>query len=1085
MTMKFRGMRKFKCIVAAGLMALGVATAGAQQKVVAQDVLADAFKSPPDASKPWVIMWWFETITPEDITLHLEALKEKGVGGFLLVDLAGMPKAKFLSEPWRVLFRHTVREAARLEMKMASNVCVGWPSGGEWTTPENSAWMSVSSTLTVGGGRAFQGKLPEPAGRGVLYKDVAVQAFKVSPDAEAPSPTISLNGKSDQLPNLLDGNYNTGWKTEGIDSPAITIDFGAPKKVDWIWLEVAGTSTLESSQDGKVFTKVWSGDAMPWHNVIYEAIPATSARWYRIHPPAKSLVRDFSIGSKDEVQRFAGLVAKRGSGHPLGVLGTTQSDQMAVVNEHLRPLPGDAPLLTQDMVDLSDKVSADGTLNWEVPAGRWKVVRVGQTTTGIHGFDGLLPDYLSPSATDQNFEQLKKLIDDAGPHAGKTFEYFHEDNVEIEGLYSWSPAFLEEFRKRRGYEPTPYMATLAGEIVESLEITGRFLADVRRTIADCVADHHYGRWASLAHSNGMKVRSEAGGQHHPRLLCNDGLLNQGKMDVPLAEFWENNFWRENQYNPRNHHLETSLVWNEMAQNVNAKQAASAGHLYGKNIVGTEAFTSIGGRTNWQIGPSDLLLNANIAFCEGLNGFYIHGSATSGVKDGKPGKAFACGSHFNHNITWWETAAKPFLTYLSRCQHLLRQGVFVADVLYYAGDEVPCYVPPKTIDPSRGFGYDYDVCNTDVLLHRLSVKDGMLVTPEGVSYRVLVLPVRGAMPLPVMRKIEELVLAGATVLGPKPVRTVGLSGYPESEQTLKEVADRLWVEKQVGKGRVIECRPIREVLLQDGVAPDIHFKSANDSDYFDYIHRRDGDTDIYFITNRRARTTPVEVTFRVKGKLPELWNPKTGESRSAANYQNVEHGTMLPLELDPYGSMFVVFRHPVPEDAVPKQAANFVTWRPLSEIKGSWEVSFDTAWGGPGKVTFDELASWTTRPETGIRYYSGEAIYQKTFDLPEGTKPEGRLSLDLGSVKNVAEVSLNGKNLGVAWTAPFRFELTGTLRQSGNKLEIKIVNLWCNRLAGDVKLPKEQQITRTNVTIDPKVEPLESGLLGPVKVLTAE
>ncbi len=1027
-------------------------------------------------------MWWFEKITPEDITLHLEELKAKGVGGVLLIDLAGMPKAKFLSEPWRVLFRHAVKEAGRLGLKMASNVCVGWPSGGEWTSPENSAWMTVSSTLTLEGGQAFQGKLPEPAGRGVLYKDVAVQAFQVSAADVEPRPAISLNGNTDQLPNLLDGNYNTGWKTEGIDSPAITIDFGSPKKVDWIWLEVAGTSTLESSEDGKVFTKVWSGHTIPWNNVIYQAVPTTSARWYRLNPPTKSLVRDFAIGTRDEVRRVAGLVAKRGSGHPLGVLETSQSDQMAVVKENLQALPNDSPLMTQSMIDLTDKVLPDGTLSWDVPVGKWKVVRVGQTTTGIHGFDGLLPDYLSTTATEQNFDELKALIEDAGPLVGTTFEYLHEDNVEIEGLYSWSPVFLEEFRKRRGYEPAPYLATMAGEIVENLEITDRFLADVRRTIADCVADNHYGRWASLAHANGMKVRAEAGGQHHPRLLCNDGLLNQGKMDLPLAEFWENNFWRENQFQPGNHHLEVPAGWDEMAQNVNAKQAASAGHLYGKRQVGTEAFTSIGGRTNWQIAPSDLLLNANIAFCEGLNAFYIHGSATSGPADGKPGKAFACGSHFNHNVTWWNMAAKPFLTYLSRCQYLLQQGSFVADVLYYAGDEIPCFVPPKNIDPSRGFGYDYDVCNTDVLLNRLAVKDGMLVTPDGMSYRVLVLPDGVALPSVVMKRLKEFVLEGATIIGQKPTRTVGLSGYPQSEQTLKETAEKLWVKKEVGKGRVIDDQTIREVLAKDDVMPDIVFKSDNKQDYFDYIHRKDGETEIYFITNRRATTTPVEVTFRVKGKVPELWDPKTGETRFAGTFKEEDHGTMLPLELDPYGSLFVLFRKPTSEAPVAPKLANYDSSKPLMELGGAWDVSFDVAWGGPDKVQFERLVSWTSRPEEGIRYYSGEAAYHQSFDLPEGVDMAQQFSLDLGLVKNVAEVWLNGKNLGVAWAMPFRFDLTGGLKPTGNKLEVKVVNLWCNRLAGDAKLPKEQQPSRTNVTIDPNVKPLESGLFGPVKIL---
>ncbi len=424
------------------------------------------------------------------------------------------------------------------------------------------------------------------------------------------------------------------------------------------------------------------------------------------------------LGTRAEVQRAAQLAAKRALTHPMGVTTTHQADQVRFVREELAALPTDRPLRTGGMVDLTGRISPDGTLDWEAPPGMWKIVRIGRTTTGIGCSGGLLTDYLSPAATEQNFDKaLKPLIDDAGPLAGKTFRYFHEDNVEIEGIYCWTPKLMDEFRKRRGYDPRPYLAAMAGEIVDNLETTDRFLTDVRRTIADCVADWHYARWAELAHANGMKVRAEAGGQHHPRLLCNDGLMNQGRMDVPVAEFWESEHWKENQWAPANHHTITTPGWDEAAQNVNAKQTASAAHLYGKNIVASESFTSLGRRAAWGVAPADLRLYANIAFCEGINALTIHGSATSGPEDGKPGKVFAAGTHFNHNVTWWNQSG-PFLRYLARCQLMLQQGLFVADVLYYNGDEAPNFVPPKNIDPSRGFGYDYDVCNTEILLTRL-------------------------------------------------------------------------------------------------------------------------------------------------------------------------------------------------------------------------------------------------------------------------------------------------------------------------------------------------------------------------------
>ena len=698
--------------------------------------LAGEFVSPPDAAKPWVNMWWFDEITPANITQHLEELKAKGVGGVMLIDTSSMPGAPYMSDKWRILFRFAVREADRLGLKMGVNVCVGWPSGGPWITPENASWAVVSSKTVIKGPQAFSSKLVEPQGKGALYADVAVHAYPIPDATSAPGPQITVGGNPGELANLLSGNFNTPWNP-GAD-PGIKVDFGGPHLVDWIWIDGGGRVVIEASADGVAFTPVTTWDAQPRSESVYRSVPATTARWFRVG--VSGGVRGFALGTQVEVDRVVRLAAKRAITHPSNVTGARLADQVSLVREDLVALPGDRPLQIQAAIDLTAKVSGDGTLNWDVPPGRWNVVRIGRTTTGMSVGGGLLPDYLSPQASEQNYEHgMKPLVGDAGALVGKTLQYFIEDNVEIGGMYSWTPRLLEEFQKRRGYNPAPYLAAMAGEIVETVEITDRFLADVRRTIADCVADGHYGRWAELAHADGMKVRAEAGGQHHPRLLCNDGLMNQGRVDVPVAEFWVNEWWKENQWVPANHHVITTPGWDEAAQNVNAKQTASAGHLYGRPLVASESFTTAMRRTEWGAAPGDLLLYANIAFCEGINTLSIHGSATSGPADGKPGKLFPAGTHFNHNVTWWNQGAEPFLRYLTRCSHLLRQGLFVADVLYYSGDEAPNFVPPKNIDPARGFGYDYDVCNTEILLTRLSVQNGRIVLPDGMSYRVLVLP----------------------------------------------------------------------------------------------------------------------------------------------------------------------------------------------------------------------------------------------------------------------------------------------------------------------------------------------------------
>ncbi|MCX6877928.1 MAG: glycosyl hydrolase [Verrucomicrobia bacterium] len=1108
--------------------------------------LAGEFVTPPDTAMPWVNMWWFDEITPADITQHMEELKAKGVGGVMLIDTSSMPGAPYMSDKWRVLFRHAVREADRLGLKMGVNVCVGWPSGGPWITPENSSWTVLSSRTVIKGPQRFSAKLVEPNGKGALYADVAVHAYPIPDETSARGPQIAVGGNPGELSNLLSGNFNTPWNS-GAD-PWIKVDFGGPHLVDWIWIDGGNRIVIEASADGVAFTPVATWDAQPRSESVYRSVPATTARWFRVG--VSGGVRGFALGVRAEVDRVVRLAAKRAITHPSNVTGARLADQVSLVREDLVALPSDRPLRMQDAIDLTAKVTAEGTLNWDVPPGKWNVVRIGRTTTGMSVGGGLLPDYLSPQASEQNYSKgMKPLVGDAGALVGKTLQYFIEDNVEIDRVYCWTPRLLEEFQQRRGYQPAPYLAAMAGEIVENVEITDRFLADVRRTIADCVADGHYGRWAELAHADGIKVRAEAGGQHHPRLLCNDGLMNQGRVDVPVAEFWVNEWWKENQWVPANHHVITTPGWDEAAQNVNAKQAASAGHLYGKPLVASESFTTAMRRTNWGAAPADLLRYANIAFCEGINTLSIHGSATSGPAAGKPGKMFPAGTHFNHNVTWWNQGAAPFLLYLTRCSHLLRQGHFVADVLYYSGDEAPNFVPPKTIDPARGFGYDYDVCNTEILLTRLSVKDGRMVLPDEMSYRVLVLPDQKTMPLEVLGKIKTMVEAGATVVGPRPERTPGLKDYPKCDEQLRQMAEQLWgdednkvvMQREVGKGRIIRGKAVRDILQADGIGPDFSFHteekiqplsngaawapvsvvggygcapwgtpgSFKAPPFLDFIHRSVDGTEIYFVANRRASALHADCTFRVSGKQPELWDQVTGVQRDLPQFESKDGCTSVPLEFEPYGAMFVVFRKNVQQRDDTTQHRGEVNFPGLSqtqELTGQWTIQFDPQWFYPtngltaeqakGLMVFDKLEDWTKRAEPAVRNFSGTAVYKKVFSMPAPVAGQ-RCYLDLGTVKDLAKVRLNGKDLAVVWCSPWRVEITAAAKPGDNALEIEMVNLWPNRLIGDSTLPATERRTRTGFNIDIvdtsqpvaalvgwiSKDPLSSGLLGPVTIQT--
>jgi hypothetical protein len=449
-------------------------------------------------------------------------------------------------------------------------------------------------------------------------------------------------------------------------------------------------------------------------------------------------------------------------------------------------------------------------------------------------------------------------------------------------------------------------------------------------------------------------------------------------------------------------------------------------------------------------------------------------------EGIPGQQYFAGTHLNPNVTWWEKS-KPFFDYVNRCQAMLQQGISHADVLYYYGDHVPNFTQHRRKDPAKVRpGFDHDVISEEALLARTSVRDGRIVLPDGVSYRILVLPERDIISLPALRKVRELVSGGATVVGPRPRQASGLHNAASADAEVGRIAEELW-----GKGRVISGRSAREVLLEKGLAPDFEWQpAAGGRTDVDFIHRVAGGTRIYFVANLADAATSGRAVFRVAGLAPELWNPVTGERRFAAAYQADGGRVSVPLDFPPYGSWFVVFADPVAAHP-PKGASNTPASRELAVLGGAWSVKFDPRWGGPATAEFPALVSWTERPEPGIKHYSGTAVYSKDFGMPEAVGGS-RIRLDLGRVRELAEVRLNGKSCGIVWAPPFSVDVTGALKPGVNRLEIEVVNFWPNRIIGDAALPPAGRLTRTNVrklTKDTALMP--SGLLGPVSLLAVD
>lgn len=824
---------------------------------------------------------------------------------------------------------------------------------------------------------------------------------------------------------------------------------------------------------------VWSEVTVKGPTAYRQALPQPTGK--TAHGSAKhgpdTFYRDISVlafpKSPGKHEPIRDLQAKAGTIE----LGGSAPDTRFLLTD-VSPTPGEADASLTAVRTLTAQLDKQGVLTWQVPAGEWTIIRFGyaptdaEVSTSSGKWQGRVLDPLNPNTFNRYWNtHVEPLLQLIGPMAGKTLKYLQTDSWEAGGC-NWTETFAGEFRKQRGYDLTPYLPVVAGKIIGSRDQSNRFLADLRKTVGDLVADNHYAVFARRAAKWGIGLQPESAGPHAGPF---DGLKNYGFSDIMMSEFWAPSPHRPT---PVNRFF--------------VKQAASAAHIYNKPLVGAEAFTTIGPHWNDVIWSS-LKSSADHEFCAGLNLIYLHTFTCSPKEMGLPGQEYFAGTHFNPNVTWWDLST-GFVQYLTRCQYLLQQGQSTADVLYYYGDHVPNIARQKADDPGHALpDFDYDVINEDRLL-TLTVRNGRITLPHGLSYRVLVLPDHRVLSLAALRKVTQLVQAGATVIGPKPTSTASLVGYPSSETELTTLANRLWGdgesatgEHSYGSGRVVWGKTARDWLLEQGLQPDAQLTSNISGQAFDYVHKTLNGADYYFISNQNPVTTQLTATFRINGRQPELWDPVTGTIRPATAFQQENGHITLPLELNPYGSVFVVFRKPIPAKLAGTTPRNSPSYRPVAALSGSWQVAFNPEWisSGPSTVTFDTLTNWASRPEEGIRHYSGTATYHKTFDVPAGAT--GKLFLDLGDIQDVgvARVRVNGQDLGIVWTPPFRVPLGTSIKPTGNQLEIDVVNSWRNRLIGDRDKPKSQQVTSTNITVRPDWKLQPSGLLGPVQLMAVE
>ena len=736
------------------------------------------------------------------------------------------------------------------------------------------------------------------------------------------------------------------------------------------------------------------------------------------------------------------------------------------------------PIPKASILDISGRMDVEGNLNWDAPAGQWTIIRFGHTTTGkTNGTApasgrGLECDKFSTAALDRYWQEYPaKILADAGPLVGKTITKVLIDSYEA-GPQDWTPLMREEFKKRRGYDLTPWLLALTKRTVESSEQTQRFRRDWRQTISELFVSNYYRHMAALAHGAGVQLAIEPYGTGAG---ANFDMLNAGGAgDILAGEFWSK---------------PSTWGWDTLAPLV------SSAHTWGVPVIGAESFTGFP-QVAWQQDPYTVKTVGDRAWCVGVNQFILHTTAHQPWLNVAPGMTMGhWGMQFGRTQTWWDHGAKEWLDYCARAQYLLQSGVFAADLLFLESDKARPAIP---------LGYRSDTCGEDAFLSRSTVKDGKIVFSDGITYSVLCLPDRITMTPGVIRKIRQLVADGAIAIGPKPTASPSLENFPACDAEVLQIADEVWGsagsasgEHPFGKGRIIWGKPIADVLLELDLQRDLSSADLNaGGTKLQWIHRRIGEAHAYFISNQQQdKELQTEVSLRIKGMIPELWHPDTGKMSQAPIWRQDGDRTIVPIRLEQSGSAFIVFRKPLgnadPIIALQQSPAGgsmdvevdnrgtvMVTsstggayaFRTASgrmlkaqlppapvaiEIQGPWELRFPPNWGATDKVVLDKLISWPESPETGVKYFSGTATYVKGFDLPADLLTPGRtIVLKLGEVKQIASVRINGKELGVIWKPPFEIDVTSALKTGANSLEISVTNFWVNRLIGDEQQPDD-------------------------------
>ena len=1121
--------------------------------------LLQSFIRPPESASPGAYWYWLGgQVTREGITADLEAMRAAGISTPMLFTIGRsgphsivQPPANALTPLWWDLFEHAVQECARLGLHLSFNDCDGWgTAGGPWITPELSMQRLVWSHRTVRGGEPLQIRLPQPPTKHDFYRDIATLALPWRDEWDQTSQTCGATITTDLPLRVTDVALITDpenpqqvidWEKVSTTAPSwIQFAFPTPFTLRSITVRTpsppgyapgvyraANSLEVQVSDDGRTFHRIgalhyprhgWQADL----TTLTHAVPQTTARFFRLvhHPIApQPYEEEYDFGQDTRLRLFSLVLSSEPRINDIPGKSGAQWAISPRLTE--RDVPDAACISLRDIIDLTGRVQADGTLAWTPPGGRWRILRIGCTTTGsvnsaAGAAGGLECDKFSPTVARLQFERwFGRALARVGPRfAGRVLHVIHVDSWEA-GAQNWSPEFATGFHRLRGYDLMPYLAVMTGVPLVSADVSERVLHDVRRTINDLMDTGFFRTIGQLAHQHGCLFSAEPPNPTFPA----DGMEHFQYVDQPMGEFWLNT--------PRND------------KPTDIKDAVNAARLYGKPFAQAESFTE--GLITWTEQPYVLKPLGDHNYCQGIGRLFLHVYAQQPWMHRAPGMTLdGIGTFFGRTQTWWRPG-RAWFDYLRRCQAMLQQGKAVADVCYFNGENIPARSFLRwQLDNPPPAGYAFDTINRDALLRLAAVRSGQIELSTGPRYAVLVLPDSPLLTAQMAVRLRDLVRAGATVVGPPPERSPSMTDYPAADTVVRDVAQDLWgdldgvhrTERQVGAGRVIRGQSMGQVLQVLGIAPDVECSITDGS--VQWTHRTGPGWDTYFLSNQSADARRIECTFRVGGRIPELWHPDSGEVETLALWHEREGRTNIGIDMDPYGSVFVVFARPVAgrrvagvfpqapggsvdavhlvrdagqiqaivdapghwliEESSGRRTALIVgNVPPPQPLPGPWTLTFKAARQAPLQLHLDQLMSWSELNEPAARYFSGTAEYHVAFTLPAGMiAPGQRLQLDLGVVHDLVAVELNGADLGVLWKPPFRIDITAAARAGRNMLRLEVTNTWRNRIIGDYGKPQAERTTFIDPLLrlgkpwlpgGPGTALSPAGLLGPVFVRT--